>query len=339
MTELRELLLSVLLAVASTGFVMLPVNAQQSSESEGMMQSREYELKLGEMTIFKAILGEEDLVLEGRRMTHEIGVDELRHIYMSDAPGRQTDLWFRHDTEEGHLSGVSFSVNRNDKGTAALLEALGERRPDLEIVQKTPREIRRLVYGPNIKALLPHVAGLLFTIIVAVAFMPMIVHGFDSGHRTVHVNDFASPDFESRPRNLTVIGRPLLEMAMVHRREQQGVVMRQIFVPIVSDDWEQGEPVAVFARVDGLDEDAYAAFAETREITGLLRNIWWEGMRASQREFFTDEIGLEVAESTYLIQTDPKPKRDMILAISFVVLVAFISFVVGQSLYLRMGGL
>ena len=340
MMEVRKSLLSVLLAVSASGFMELPASAQEPSESEGTMQAREYELKVGEIPIFKAILGEEKLVLEDRRnMTREIELDELRHVYLSDAPGLETEVRFRYETEEGYLSGLSFSVSRHDEGTTALLEALGERCPDLEIARKTPQEIRRLIHGPNIKALLPHVAGLLVTTIFAFLFMPMILHGFDSGHRTVDVSDFASPDFESRPRNLTVIGRPLLEMAMVNSQERHGGLIRQIFVPIVGDGWQRRDPVAVFARVDGLDEEAYAAFSGAREVTGLLRDIWWEGLRAGQREFFTNEIGLEVAESAYVVHHNPRPKRDMFVAISFILVVALVCFVVGQALYLRMGGL
>ncbi len=343
--------LSVMFGVSSVLLAALPCQAQEpvnlneaivlatlSSSSEAMVQEQEFELKLLDKVAYRPSLGDEMLIFELTSSKIEMRVDGLQHIYYSDSPGRLTRWRFCYETASGETPCLTLQVNRDDEGTTALIEALRLRRPDMDIAQKTPEEMERAVKGVNLKALMPYPIALLVTAVVVFLFIPGFIHGFDSRHLTVDVAELAAPGFESDTRNLTVKGRPRIDMASVHMWLRDGVTNYETIFPLVSDGWQQGDPVAVFVRTGKVEEATYDAIEGAEEITGVLRNILWEGMTGGDEAFFRDEKGLVLTDPTMVIDYNANPKRGMYFGIPVVVLTALFALVFARLIDNRLSG-
>lgn len=332
----------VLLAVSLSFLSSVQCKAQQPPQPEVNVQAQVFELKLGDnIATTTATLDDQTLVIESHLNRTKMQVADLTSITytrerIAGRYGRKIRFAYRPEGDR-HDLGLTFAVNDADPGTEALLAELRRLRPDLAASEAT--ELERTIRGPAVRAFAPYAVALLVVVALAFPFIPFFVHGFDFGHREVDVAELSDPDFESETRNLTVNGRPLTDKAMVHRYRFRYSEVSETVFPLVDETWQPGDPVSAFITVGGeLDEAAVAEIHDRREFTGVLRNVWWEGLRRRDRAYFRNRGELLLGESIHLIHSGARPRIALYVGIPVLLLVAFFAYVVARALHMRATG-
>ena len=96
--------------------------------------------------------------------------------------------------------------------------------------------------------------------------------------------------------------------------------------------------MAVFAWTRKIDETTYDALVDAKEVSGVLRNIWWEGMTRKNERFFRDQMGLNLADHISLIDYNANRRFGMYFGIPVVLVTAFFAYVFARYFHLRMTG-
>ncbi len=260
-----------------------------------------------------ATLDDARLIVRTGMKTVVAPIDRLQHLHVLRGPEREADeVLLTYTTSSGKLKRARVFSDRGEPAFEALVAALLARRPDIDIRGLPLAEVwQRVGTRPMEWAVLPVIMALGW-VVVAVLFSPLLRHGFDQGHATVPVAALA----QGAPgtRNLTVQGRVLLEGAVQRTETTRGGAHTQLWAPLVGPDWQPGDPVDVVIearRLTGAQLDALLA-AEAH--TGILRDLFWEGLGGRQRADLLGK-GVRLKRDVRLVEVGAEPATDRAIAL------------------------
>lgn len=217
----------------------------------------------------------------------------------------------------------------------AAVQALKEKIPGKSLLHLDEKEAMATLKIANPKKWAPVVGFLLLWGICTICFLPGLRHYFDFGHANYTVAELQENTGAFSTKNVTVNGK-LLDMAAEETvtSSKSHTTTHSTFVPFVSENWEEGQPITVVLKFKELSDEEFNSLDGT-SFTGVIRNVWWEGLEKDKVEFFRNHFNLNVSDSVVLVEvTNQDTGNDLWALIAFVALTAFllvIAFVVARK--------
>lgn len=260
-------------------------------------------------------------------------IDRLQHLHVHRDAARGVDeLLLSYALPGGRLRRIRVFADSGEAGFDALVDALLDRRPDIDIRELDRREAWDRTGSRELdRIVLPGMMALAI-IALGVIFSPRVLHGFDRGEATISASALAAGE---RPdtRNLAVEGRALLDETLFAEQDPDRMAEpTTAWLPLVGPDWRPGAPIGVLLEVRNRTRADILAIAEQQTFDGILRNIWWEGLDQRRRAAF-EKQGLALAPDVALVELGATPGSD--LAIAFGVIGLLGTMMLGVMLALR----
>lgn len=278
--------------------------------------------------------------LDARRFEVRAGVrtsaaplDRLQHLYVyRDAERGVDELLLSYARPGGRLRRIRVFADAGESGFATLVDALLEKRPDIDIRHLERREAWDRTGSRELdRWVLPGMMALAI-LALGVMFAPRIVHGFDRGEATIDAAALAAGE---RPdtRNLIVEGRAILDAVLFADQEpDRAAEPTTAWLPLVGPDWRPGQPVGALLEVRNRTRGDVLALAEQTRFEGLLRDVWWEGLENRRRAAF-EKRGLTLRPEVALVELGATPASDLAIALGVVGLLS--AMMLGVTLALR----
>ena len=170
-------------------------------------------------------------------------------------------------------------------------------------------------------------------LIVALLFAPMLIHGLDGGHAEVTVAELVA-DEPLETRHLTVVGQAdVTRMVRTDPRPDAPQSSASVWMPLVTAGTPPDAAVAVVLQTR-LEADNLEVLATAQKHTGLLRDIWWEGLDGAQRRRLV-AAGVRLAPEVKLLDHGVRPGDDLGISLFVIGFMLFILLVVTAVLRKR----
>ncbi len=222
-------------------------------------------------------------------------------------------LFIVYTDTSGKTKKVQLISAGGEAGFLQLVDELNARIPAKSLSHLTEKEAFAIMKTANPKKWAPIVAFAVIFLVMAGIFYPGLRHYFDFGFTDATVTEVADKA-DLGTRNISISGIVLGDMGMEETttttRRGSTTTTTSIYVPIVDDDWEEGQPVEVFLSFDELSEEAYSEMLGQDEYIGVIRDVAWEGIGKSEVDFFKREYGLKVAEKPVLVEITGTDRND-----------------------------
>lgn len=179
----------------------------------------------------------------------------------------------------------------------------------------------------NPKKWAPLVAMLIVLLITSGFVYPGLRHYFDFGFANATVQ-LVGEGKDLGSRNVHILGNTLdqtLEETTTTTNHGSTTTTKSIFIPLVGDDYKEGDPIKVMLKFDDLSDVAYQNALASTDFTGVIRNIAWEGMSRKQIDFFKDHFAMNLPTDPVLIEVTNKEHNDVYA----IWVVGGITFVIG----------
>ncbi len=171
-----------------------------------------------------------------------------------------------------------------------------------------------------------------FVILVLIGFFsPLILHGFDGGNAEVTAEELKEGN-KTGTSNLTISGHALSE-AMEYSTRRKGTTTVRIYFPLVSENWESGQPVHILVETGKLSDEEFNEVISRTRFTGVLRDKLWEGPHSDVTKFFTENYGATFSEPVLLLDLDASAGEDRNIAL-FAIAFSILLFV-GIGAYIK----
>ena len=260
-------------------------------------------------------------------------IERLQHLHVHRDAGRGVDeLLLSYALPGGRLRRLRVFADAGEAGFESLIDALLERRPDIDIRHLERREAWALTGSRELdRWVLPGMMAVAI-LALAVVFMPRVLHGFDRGEARIDVSALAAGE-RPETRNLIVEGRAVLDAVLFADQDPERMdEPTTAWLPLVGADWRPGQPVAVLLEVRNRTRADILAVAEQTRFAGILRDIWWEGLDQRRRAAFAEQ-DLALAADIALVELGATPGSDLAIALGVVGLLSVM--MLGVMLALR----
>jgi len=266
------------------------------------MDSQEFSFKFMVLTV-KASLDAVNLTIKQGLKTWKVEVTKLRHLYIIEHTDMGFELILSYVTGADKLKRIRCNANFAEQGFQDLIKAILARRPEIDIRDKPLNEAHKLMGAVNFVRWAPAIVAILVVGIVAFIFLPSLIHGLDFGKQTIDIA-YCVTDCPISTGNLKVKGILLPEYAMVLESTQEDTGITTVeaeYYPLVRVDWQEDDPVYMILKTPYTDDYTFEELLRLPAIPGVLRNVLWEGLSSEYRNFFRDEIGINLADNLMLL--------------------------------------
>lgn len=255
-------------------------------------------------------------VKQGLR-TFEVALSTLRHLYVQKMAGEQQALLLTHEPTPGKTKILRLYANTGEAGFQAFVQAIVAQRPEIDRRGLDEKSALKMMGAVNVELYGLWGALLFVPVLVAVALLPKAVHGLDFGRDTVSLSQLAEGKaLASRNVNLTGAKANLddaLEVTTTHTRSGSSTQSTKYFVPLCAPDWSKTEPVHVVLETGELGAQEQRELAEAATFSGIVRNVLWEGLGGRERDYFSEKMGLKLADHVVLVEYQANPTFDLAL--------------------------
>ncbi len=217
----------------------------------------------------------------------------------------------------GRLKRARVFSDRGEAGFQGLLEALLERRPDVDLRALSSSEASKAMGAVEAEWIfLPGVMALACLVMAAV-LAPMLVHGLDAASPERVAAAELAAGAKTATRNLVVTGAaPLVDKAV---RAVRGVDERlgtqTLWVPLAPVGASPEEPVSLVLEMPGMKDEPRLRAGE--EIPAVLRDVLWEGLPRERRKAFL-EAGTRLAPDLRLLEYRRNRRHDLYVSVGLV---------------------
>ncbi|MBI3511614.1 MAG: hypothetical protein HY064_13215 [Bacteroidetes bacterium] len=203
-------------------------------------------------------------------------------------------------------------ANPGEPGIQQLNAYLMEKIPGKSVNGLSEKEAYRAMAISNPAKLAMVLVFVIMTAILGVVLFPGLTHYFDYGFQQVQVNDVALGKI-SGSRNVVIQG------GLVNAGEEETVtstnrgsttVTHTTYVPIVGDEWKEGDPVAVVLKFNELSDADYNAALAQHSFVGVIRNVWWEGIGSDKVNYLKEHFQLNIPSKPVLIEVTNQEHND-----------------------------
>lgn len=211
----------------------------------------------------------------------------------------------------------------------ALVDALAAAKPNVDL-RKLPRaEAFKQLGVADVQKVTLIALPVVVLAVMLIAFAPFGLHGLDKGEERVSVEELGKKSLSSR--NLVLSGeletRNYLEVTHTKNGVKQS---SEYFFPVYAPGAPDDAFVPVVLKTRELSSAQLRTLANATEWRCTLRNIWWEGLSSGDRDYFHDQLKVNVTGDTLLCEHVNKNVSDglmfgLIVGITFL-LMAGVSF-------------
>ncbi len=262
-------------------------------------------------------------VNQGVRKWH-VELHRLRHFFVHVLPSTGIECLISYETKEGKKKVMRFNADVGDPGFAAFAAALAKARPEADIRSMDSKKAHKLLGAVSSMRLVPIIVFAVSTIVLTFIFLPAIIHGLDSGAAVIDAAACGAV-CDTPSRNVTLTNGYFHDEYM---SEQEGSRASSHYFLYVPGDWEKSAPVYLVVKTPGYSDEALEDWAAEDEISGVLRNVLWEGLGDDWRTEFKKQWGLDIAPEARLIEYAADTSVEMIVALIVIGLVLAFSLVV-----------
>lgn len=249
-------------------------------------------------------------VKTGPFIKKQISLLNLQHFYLFDNKDYRS-IYLLYTDENGKSKKIQLMATPAEPGFNELLSELHLRFPAKGLNHLSEAEAFKAMKTANPKKWAPIAAFLIITLIIAGFFYPGLRHYFDFGHAKINVTQLVAGDYDSR--NVSISGVLLdksMEETTTTRNRGTTTTTVSEYIPMVDENWQEGEPVRVVLSFDKLTSLEYNNLFDKESHLGVIRNIAWEGLDKSQKDFFKDHYGLNMADDVTLVEITNETHND-----------------------------
>lgn len=290
----------------------------------------QFDFKYTVITIAAKIEGNILKIKQGIR-NFEVPIHEIQMLYAGPMPpGDFLELIIVTRNAAGKDKKFRFYSNDGEPGFKALVDELVRQRPSSDL-RSLPREeaLAKLKVADTAKIAFWAVPILVSAIMFGLV-SPFLIHGLDKGSANISIEELVAGN-KPDTRNLTVSGRAL-DDGLKDSTTRKGKTTVRLFFPLVAPNWVEGDPVHMVVETGDLSDDQLSEVLSRGQFTGVLRNVFWEGLSSKNREFFVNEYKMNMAKDVMLLELDNKG-FDLILF--FIVMGTTVVIMFGVMLVLR----
>lgn len=250
-------------------------------------------------------------------------LSNVQHYYVFDDQ-QYRNLMLTFTDESGKVKKIQLYSGYGEEGFEQLLTALQQRLPGKSLQHLPEKEALAQMKIANPRKVGAILAFAIITIVISIIFVPGMIHYFDMGFESATVQELL--DGKTSTRNLKLSGTLLdagIEETTTTTRKGSTTTTVKVLLPIVTEAWTEGQPALVVLEFDEMSGTEYSNVLNQSEFTGVVRNVWWEGLDQQQRDYFQTNYGLEVPEQALLFEVTGEQRNDAVMFYIWLGIVAF----------------
>jgi hypothetical protein len=210
----------------------------------------------------------------------------------------------------GKTRKIQLYSNHGEKDFADMMDYLNEKYKGHGLNHLTQDEALKSMHIANPNKWAPPVVFVILTVCMTLLMLPLLRHCFDSGSASATIEQFISnPDVGTR--NISIKGYPLdagVKETITSSRSSSKT--SSTYIPLVGANWKAGDPIHVILEFNELSSSGFDEILNKSEFTGVIRNIWWEGMSSDNIDFLKGKYNLVFSETPILIEVTNSVHND-----------------------------
>jgi len=258
----------------------------------------------------------------------EITLTNIQYFYIKDNKDYR-ELIINHVKANGKSANLRMISTYGSPDVDNLANYLAALFPMKDLRKLDSKEALKLMKAVNSQKMALIIVAILLPAVMTIFFLPGLIHYFDKGQERATIEDLISGK-ELSTRNLTlegiVLNQGMWEQTTTTNRGSSSTSEKTYF-PLIPSTWQEGQPLNVIMETGAMTQDETDEFVLKTEFTGTIRNVMWEGVASSQKEFFQKEYGLTMANSVILFEImDGQPDEYIVWIYGLVLLIEIIIF-------------
>jgi hypothetical protein len=253
----------------------------------------------------------------------------ILYFYVHNTQQYQS-MYLTYTDDSGKTKKLTFFADLGDSGFMAFAAELKAAYPEKCLNHLPEKEAFATMKVANPNKWAPIVAFALIVGVFAIILFPALAHFADGGHENVTVQQVIDGGLGTH--NVTIEGT-LVDAATEETvtSSRNSTKSHSTFIPIVDENWQEGDPIKVVLEFKELSSSELSDRMSESSFTGVVRNIWWEGLEKDKVDFFKSEFGLNVPETPILIEvTDKESHNDVyaVFALGLVIVIMGVIFLI-----------
>jgi hypothetical protein len=271
---------------------------------------------------------------QGPLIKKEFSTCDLQYFAHSISKQYET-LTFMYTDKNLKTKKIQIYCNPGAAPFEGLITELNNKFPKKYLNNMDKEEALKIIKSVKINMLVPMILVFVIMGIIACSISyPWLRHCFDKGFAEITVDKLiANPDIGTR--NLKIEGNVLNTIIQeTTTTTYKGSTTETIhtFFPLVGPDWKENDPVKVILELGNLSPSGIDELDKYNLFTGVIRDIWWEGLSSDKVDFFDKEYKIKL-DKPILIEVTYKKRNDQevlwvlgaIMGVVFIILlIAFI---------------
>lgn len=241
----------------------------------------------------------------------EFQTANLQNFYLFDND-QYRSVYFLYTNEKGKSKKTQVFATPAEMGFTELVKELTERFPNKSLNHLSEKEAFAAMKVTNPNKWAPFVAFALILLIICGILYPQMRHYLDYGFTNASVTDVAEKK-DLGTKNISISGILLdksLEETTTTTNRGSTTKSTSVYIPMVDENWQEGDPIKVILSFDALSDGEYSNVLDSREFTGVIRDIAWEGIGNKQIDFLKTNYNLKFPEKPILVEITNEKHND-----------------------------
>ena len=237
-----------------------------------------------------------------------VRVTGIEYLFLDRRKARDNvELVIAYRDKRNRMRRARLFADHGQSGLTDLYDAILARRPDVSLSHMTPTEAYGVMGSRSSEAVAIPVLMFASYLLVAALCTPLFIHGRDHG---LHKSPIEQVDLKIEPksRNLEMSGGTLrFDYAIAESTgERSHEPLSIVWVPLVAPNWTPDKEISVMVKLRFRDMET---LKKATRISGVLRNVWWEGVSARTVRLL-GEKGARATTRTWLLEAGSHGRDD-----------------------------
>jgi len=233
---------------------------------------------------------------------------DLQYFYLFT--NKQYQVLYMTYNAGGKTKKIQLYSNHGESGFTEMMNYLNDKYKSHSLNHLGQEEALKTMHIANPNKWAPPVVFVILSLCMTLLMFPLLRHCFDSGSASVTIEQFiANPDVGTR--NITIKGYPLdVGVKETITSSRSSSKTSSTYVPLVGESWQDGDPVQVMLEFTELSSSGFDEMLEKNEFTGVIRNVWWEGVSSDNIDFLKEKYKLVFPRKPILIEVTNSAHND-----------------------------
>lgn len=184
----------------------------------------------------------------------------------------------------GKIKRIELHASLTASSFTELVNELQSRMPTKSLNHLEEAEALKILKTTDWRKIAPLIGSVCFMALMIILFIPELVHYADTGFAQASLADVTHQK-DLGTRNISIRGRLLHESIATSFKGRYNDYYKQ-YIPLVADDWKAGDSIKIILLFRTQEEKTRVRDRE--EYIGVIRDVAWEGMDASDVEALRD---------------------------------------------------